>query len=178
MKTVTLAIGTMLLIGATLAAADAGAAARPLKPPRPGAWKLIAASNTPQGLKVEGGVVGSFRVTRQMTIAGFHLHFTEGGESRFCAGGEEGQEKSGTVKFAPGATAPIVHAGGAWVVGVDAGSIGGGTVQAAEVSVVSPLGATGVGLISATLSTRKGLRSGDISWGSQRCAVAFVVKPG
>lgn len=103
---------------------------------------------------MKGGVIGSFRVTRLETIAGFHLRFTEEGESSFCAGGEEGEEgeeKSGTIKFAPGASAPIIHANGEWLVATDTRSIGGGSLQGAEVPLVgSPYGNSSSGLIYLT----------------------------
>jgi hypothetical protein len=140
---------------------------------------MVAAANSPDGLEVKGGLIGSFRVTKHETISGFHLRFTEEGESRFCAGGEEGKEKSGTVKFAPGASAPIIHANGEWLVAVDTGSIGGGSLQGAEVPLVtSPYGNDTSGLIYLTLATRTGQRSGNIEWNEQQCNVAFVVKPG
>lgn len=64
------------------------------------------------------------------------------------------------------------------MVGASTGSIGGGTVQAAEVSLVNRFGLTGTALISITLAARKGLRSGDVVWDEQQCGVAFVAKPG
>jgi hypothetical protein len=135
----------------------------------------------------QGGVVGAFSVTRHMTIAGFHLRFTEEGEAaQGCTGGtgvegldfaEGGKPKSGTIKFAPGASVPIIHAGGAWDVAVDTGTLGGGSLQPAEVSLLSPNGSF-PGQIAVTLAIRKGARSGYIGWSDDECAVAFVVKPG
>jgi hypothetical protein len=135
-------------------------AAKPLKGPRPGPWKIIAAANAPHGLEVRGGLIGSFRVTKHSTVVGFHLSFTEEGESIECAGGEgeeDSPRKSGTLKFAPGASAPIIRDDGAWFVTVDTGTIGGGSLQGAEVDLISPNGSFH-GLIDATLVTRKGER--------------------
>ena len=171
------ALATILLTAVWSQSADA---AKPLAPPRPGAWKLIAANNTPDGLEVVGGTIGSFRVTKSKTITGFHLTFTEAGESTFCAGGQEfGEEKSGSLKFSPGTTAPIVKASGDWLVGVSTGSLGGGSVQGAEVSLLTPHGGSSVGSIFVTLATKKKVpRSGGITWNENQCSVAFVVKPG
>jgi hypothetical protein len=159
--------------------AQSASAVKPLKAPRSGPWKVIAAANTPQGLEVKGGVIGSFRVTGHATIADFHLRFTEEGESSRCAGGdgEDGHPKSGTIKFASGASAPIIHVSGAWFVAVDTGTLGGGSLQGAEVNLLSPNG-NFPALISVTLETHKGKRSGDVEWDEDTCDVAFVVKPG
>ena len=176
MKSRFAALAAIVVLG--LVAQSAGAA-KPLKPPRTGPWKIIAATNTADGVEVKGGVIGSFRVTSQETIVGFHLRFTEEAESSYCAGGGEGKIKSGGIKFAPGASAPIIHADGEWLVAAETGSIGGGSVQGAEVPLVgSPNGNSSSGLIYVTLATRKGLRSGNIVWNGQECGVAFVVKPG
>jgi hypothetical protein len=176
MKSRFAALAAIAVLG--LVAQSAGAA-KPLKSPRTGPWKIIAATNTADGVEVKGGVIGSFRVTSQETIVGFHLRFTEEAESSYCAGGEEGKIKSGAIKFAPGASAPIIHAAGEWLVASETGSIGGGSVQGAEVPLVgSPNGSSSSGLIYLTLATRKGLRSGNIVWNDQECGVAFVVKPG
>jgi hypothetical protein len=175
-----LAVVALAAIAVAGLGAQSAGAAKSLKAPRPGSWKIIAAANTPHGLEVKGGVIGSFRVTKHSTVVGFHLDFTEEGESVECAGGrgeEDSPRKSGAVKFAPGASAPIIHAGGAWVVAVDTGTIGGGSLQGAEVNLISPNGSFH-GLIDATLVTRKGERSGEIGWNENECGVAFVVKPG
>lgn len=167
----------VIALGA-MAAQSAVAGKKPLAPPRTGTWKLIAASNTGDGLKVEGGVIGSFRVTRQMTIVGFHLSFTEEGESRFCAGGEdEYNPKSGRIKFEAGVSAPIIKANGEWLVALSSGSLGGGSLQGVEVGLQVPNG-SGSGLIYITLASRKAKRSGNILWNSNGCNVAFAVKPG
>src|SRR5664279_5527649 len=159
-----------LVLTLAIAAQSAGAA-KPLAPPKVGPWKIIAAVNTPKGVEVKGGVVGGFRVTKHKTIAGFHLRFTEEGESRSCAGGEGYEEsvaKSGSIRFAPGATAPIIHANGEWLVALGTGSLGGGSLQGVEVPVItSPYGNSSTGLTYITLATRKGLRSGNIDWASQ-----------
>jgi hypothetical protein len=173
-----LTLTALVMVPAALSAQSAGAA-KPLAAPRSGPWKLIAAVNTGDGLEVKGGVIGSFRVTKHSTIVGFHLRFTEEGESSYCAGGEEeNSRKKGTVKFAPGASAPIIHAGGEWVSAADTGSLGGGSLQGAEVPIVTPNGSSSAALFYATLATRKGVRSGNILWNSNECNVAFVVKPG
>jgi hypothetical protein len=169
----------VLVVCLTAVFAAAGSAAKSsLKPPKSGAWKLIAAENTPTGLKVLGGVVGSFRVVGGTTIKGFHMTFIEEGESAGCAGGEgfesKGEGKKGTIKFAPGASAPIVKTTSGYLIAV--GNSGGG-VQGVEVPVTAPFGSSDLGLIYATLVPRKKeLRSGSISWGE--CSVAFVAKPG
>jgi hypothetical protein len=170
----------LVLIPAAAVTAQSAGAAKPPAAPRTGPWKVIAAANTPDGLEVQGGVVGSFRVTKSGTVAGFHMRFTEEGESSFCAGGEgeEGNQKKGTIKFAPGASAPIVHANGEWLAAVDTGSLGGGSLQGVEVPLVTPNGGSSAALVYITLATRKGVRSGDVEWNEQQCNVAFVVKPG
>jgi hypothetical protein len=111
------------------------------------------------------------------------MTFTEGGESAGCAGGEvyegEGKARKGVLRFAPGASAPIVKSAGKWVIGSGAGGIGGGSVQPAEVPLRLPGGLSGAGSISATLTgAKKGPLSGGLTWREGECAVAFVVKPG
>ncbi len=173
------ALTALVLIPVAAVAAQSAGAAKPLAAPRTGQWKVIAAANTPDGLEVQGGVVGSFRITKSGTVAGFHMRFTEEGESSFCAGGEgEGDQMKGTIKFAPGASASIVHANGEWLVAVDTGSLGGGSLQGVEVPLVTPNGGSSAALVYMTLATRKGKRSGDVEWNEQQCNVAFVVKPG
>jgi hypothetical protein len=158
--------------------ATVGSAAKPsLKPPKSGTWKLIAAENTPGGIKVLGGVVGSFRVVGGTTVKGFHLTFTEEGESAGCAGGEgfesKGEGKKATIKFAAAASAPIVKTTSGYLVAV---ANSGGTVQGAEVPVTPPVGSYDLGTIFATLVLRqKEPRRGSISWGD--CSVAFIAKP-
>jgi hypothetical protein len=169
------ALATVSLVAVWSQSADA---AKPLAPPRTGAWKLIAANNTADGLEVVGGTIGSFRVTKDKTIAGFHLAFTEAGESSYCAGGED-EGKRGSIKFATGTTAPIVKAGGEWLVAAGTGSLGGGSVQGAEVALINPYGDDTAGTIYITLATKKKVpRSGGIVWNENQCSVAFVVKPG
>jgi hypothetical protein len=174
----TFALTALALTPAAAVAVQSAGAAKPLAAPRTGPWQIIAAANTPAGLEVKGGVVGSFRVTKSGTVVGFHMRFTEEGESRFCAGGEEGDQKQGAIRFAAGTSAPIIHANGEWVVALDTGSLGGGSLQGAEVSLVTPNGGSSAALIEMTLATRKGMRGGDIEWNEQQCGVAFVVKPG
>jgi hypothetical protein len=174
-----LALAALVAITALGLLAQSAGAAKPLKAPRPGPWKIVAATNTPDGPEINGGVIGSFRVTKHQTIVGFHLSFTEGGETLLCAGGEEGNVKSGAIRFAPGASAAIVHANGEWLVAVDTGSLGGGSLQGAEVGLVtSPHDNSTSGLIYLTLASRKEKRIGNIDWDEQHCNVAFVVKPG
>jgi hypothetical protein len=60
---------------------------------------------------------------------------------------------------------------------VDTGTTGGGSLQPAEVSLLSPNGSF-PGQIGVTLAIRKGTRSSYINWSEDECAVAFVVKPG
>lgn len=149
-----------------------------LAPPRVGPWKVIAAEgNSNGGVKVTGGVVGSFRVTADKTITGFHMSFTETGESAGCAGGEgfesKPEGKRGTVKFVAGSTAPILKVAGQWLVAGSAGS----TVQPADVALTDPYGNNVAASLYITMATRKKTtRSGGLLWGN--CGLAFVVKPG
>jgi hypothetical protein len=176
-----LAVVLVLVLVLAAAVATIGSAAKPLKPPKSGAWKLIAAENTGSGLKVTGGVIGGFTVVGGTTIKGFHLTFTEEGESVGCAGGEafegKGEGKKGTIKFGSGATAPIVKTTTGYLVAV---GNSGGTVQGAEVPIKPPSGSSRFGSIYITLVPRKKgePRSGDIGWAEGTCNVAFVVKPG
>jgi hypothetical protein len=175
--------GVVVVLVLALAAAFAtvGSAAKPLKPPKSGAWKLVAAENTPSGIKVTGGVIGGFTVVGATTIKGFHLSFTEEGESVGCAGGEafegKGEDKKGTIKFGPGATAPIVKTTTGYLVAV---GNSGGTVQGVEVPIVPPSGSSRFGSVFITLVPRKKgePRRGNIGWAEGTCNVAFVVKPG
>jgi hypothetical protein len=171
------AVVAMLVLVAVAALAAVGSAAKPtLKAPKAGTWNLIAAENTPGGVKVLGGVVGSFRVVGE-TVKGFHLTFVESGESLGCAGGEyfegKGEDKKATIKFAVGASAPIVKTTSGYLIAVGAGT----GVQGAEVPVVPPVGSADLGTIYATLVPRKKKepRRGSISWGE--CNVAFIAKP-
>jgi hypothetical protein len=173
-------LGLVLCLAAAVFATVGSAAKPSLKPPKSGAWKLIAAENTPTGLKILGGVIGGFQVTGADTIKGFHLTFTEGGESAGCAGGEafegKGEVKNATIKFAPGTTAPIVKTTSGYLVAV---ANSGGTVQPAEVPIKAAFGNSEEGSISITLVPRKKEpRAGAILWGEGTCSVAFVVKPG
>jgi hypothetical protein len=177
-------LGVVLVIVLCLTAifaTDVFAAKPSLKPPKAGAWKLIAAENTPTGLKVLGGVVGSFRVVGGTTIKGFSLTFTEEGESVGCAGGEafegKGEDKKGTIKFGPGANAPIVKTTSGYLVAV---ANSAGTVQGVEIPIKPPAGSSRFGSLFITLVPRKKgePRSGDIGWAEGTCNVAFVVKPG
>jgi hypothetical protein len=177
-------LGVLLVLVLCLAAAvfaTVGSAAKPsLKPPKSGAWKLIAAENTPTGLKVLGGVVGSFHVVGGSTVKGFHLTFVEEGESAGCAGGEgfesKGEGKVATIKFAADATAPIVKTTSGYLVAV---ANSAGSVQPAEVPIKAAFGNNDEGSISITLVPRKKEpRAGAIVWGEGTCSVAFVVKPG
>ncbi|MDX6653483.1 MAG: hypothetical protein QOH18_175 [Solirubrobacterales bacterium] len=169
----------LVLVLAAVFATGGSAAKSSLKPPKSGTWKVIAAENTPSGLKVLGGVVGSFRVVGGTKITGFHITFKEGGESVGCAGGEafegKGEAKKGVIKLGPGGSAPILKTTTGYLVAVAAGS----GVQGVEVPVTQPIGTNNGGLIYATLVPRKKEpRSGDISWEGGQCNVAFVVKPG
>jgi hypothetical protein len=83
----------VLCLGAGAFATVAPGAKPSLKPPKSGAWKLVAAERTLTGLKVMGGVIGGFQVVGGTTVKGFHLSFTESGESAGCAGGESVEGK-------------------------------------------------------------------------------------
>jgi hypothetical protein len=177
-------LGVVLVLVICLAAAvfaTAGFGAKPsLKPPKVGTWKLIAAENTADGLKVLGGVVGSFQVVGDTTIKNFHLTFKEEGESVGCAGGEsfegKGEDKKGTIKFASGATAPIIKTTAGYLVAVGNST----SVQGAEVPLTLSVGSGDAGLLYIDLVPRKKKekRSGQLSWQSSECGLAFVVKPG
>lgn len=163
-----------------LAGLTATATAKPaLKPPKVGTWKVIAAEGTSHGIKVLGGVVGSFRVTKSETITGFHLSFVEGGETALCAGAkEEAEGRRGTIRFTKGASAPILHFVGAWMVAENGGSLG---LQPAGASLVTPPygNVDNYASIEITLtSAKKGPRTGYVGWRGGECAVAFAVKPG
>jgi hypothetical protein len=177
-------LGVILVLVLCLTAAvfaACGSAAKSLKPPKVGAWKLIAAENTSDGVKVLGGVVGGFTVVGGTTIKGFHLTFVEEGESAGCAGGEgfesKGEGHKGTIKFGSGATAPIVKTTSGYLAAV---ANSAGTVQGVEIPIKPPTGSSRFGLLFITLVPRKKgeLRSGDIGWAEGTCNVAFVVKPG
>jgi hypothetical protein len=178
-------LGVVFVLFLCLAAAAfpavASAAKAPLKPPKVGAWKLIAAENTASGLKVTGGVVGGFTVVGGTTIKGFHLTFTEEGESVGCAGGDafegKGEDKKGTIKFGPGASAPVIKTTTGYLVAV---GNSGGTVQGVEIPIKPPTGSSRFGSLFINLVPRKKgePRSGDIGWQEGTCNVAFVVKPG
>jgi hypothetical protein len=171
----------VLCLAVAAFAAVASAAKAPLKPPKSGAWKLIAAENTAGGLKVTGGVVGAFTVVGGTTIKGFHLTFTEEGESVGCAGGEafegKGEDKKGTIKFGPGASAPIVKTTAGYLVAV---ANSAGSVQGVEIPIKPPTGSSRFASVYINLVPRKKgePRSGDIDWQEGTCNVAFVVKPG
>jgi hypothetical protein len=170
----------MLVLALAAAFANVGSAAKPLKPPKSGSWKLVAAEDTSNGLKVVGGVLGGFRVVGGTTIQGFHLSFTETGESAGCAGGEgfesKPEGKSATIKFAPGATAPIVKTTTGYQVSV---ANSAGSAQPAEVPINVSVGSSREGSLAITLVPRKKeARAGAIVWAEGTCSVAFVVKPG
>lgn len=171
----------ILALALAAAFATSGSAAKSPKPPKSGTWKLIAAERTAGGLKVNGGVVGGFTIAGGTTVKGFHLTFTEEGESVGCAGGEsfegKGEDKKATIKFGPGGTLPIVKSTAGYLVGVANSS---GEVQGAEAPIKLSTGATDEGLFSILLVPRKKkeARSGTIVWRGGECSVSFVVKPG
>jgi hypothetical protein len=171
------AVGASLVLCLVAVFATNGSAAKSLKPPKVGTWKLIAAENTPGGVKVLGGTVGSFQVVGGTSIKNFRMTFVEEGESAGCAGGEgfesKGEGKKATIKFAPGASAPIIKTTSGYLVAVPSGN----GVQGAEVPVKPPFGLDNSGLVFATLVPRnkKEPRRGSISWGD--CTVAFIAKP-
>jgi hypothetical protein len=177
---------SVLLVVALVAAAclsfTAGAGA--VKPPKVGTWKVIAAENTSSGgIKVTGGTIGSFRVTADQTVVGFHLRFTETSESAGCAGGEgfesKPEGKSGVLKFLPSTTVSVFKSGSQWLAAAGTGGAGGLRVQPAEVAMTVPFGQTETGsLYIALATTGKAPRGGGLLWRSGSCAVTFVVKPG
>jgi hypothetical protein len=130
------ALLVMALVGAACLSSGAGTAAarRALAPPKVGTWKVIAAENTGTGaIKATGGVIGSFRVTAQKTVVGFHLRFTESGESAGCAGGagfeSKPEGKVGVLKFLPSTAVSVFKSGGQWLA---AAGVGGRAVSASS----------------------------------------------
>jgi hypothetical protein len=178
--------GVVLLVVALVAAVclSFAAGALAVKPPKVGTWKVIAAENTSSGgVKVTGGTIGSFRVTADMHVTGFHLRFTESSESAGCAGGEgfesKPEGKSGVLKFLPSTTAPVFKSGSQWLAAAGAGGAGGLRIQPAEVAMTVPFGQTVTASLYITLATTgKAPRGGGVVWNSGSCGVAFVVKPG
>jgi hypothetical protein len=165
----------VLLIGAL--GAVAALAAKPPAPPKPGAWKIILAENTTHGPIITTKVIGGFRVSHHKTITGFHLTFTEEGESSGCAGGSLEAPKAGTLSLL--SSPPIIKAGATWQVAASTGSFGGNGLQPAEVVVLTPYRTRSPNSrLSITLVTRKGPHYGDIEWGENTCNIAFVVQPG
>jgi hypothetical protein len=173
-------VAVVLVLALAAAFAASGSAAQSLKPPKSGAWKLVAAERTPSGLKVNGGVIGGFTVVGGTTVKGFHLKFEEEGESAGCAGGEgfesKGEGKKATIKFGAGGTVPIVKTTAGYLAGVANSS---GEVQGAEVPIKLSTGLTDEGVISIVLVPRKKeARSGAIIWRESGCSVAFIARPG
>jgi hypothetical protein len=178
--------GVVLLVVALVASVclsfAAGAVA--VKPPKVGTWKVIAAENTSTGaIKATGGTIGSFRVTAEKTVVGFHLRFTESSESAGCAGGEgfesKPEGKVGVLKFLPSTTVSVFKSGGQWLAAAGAGGTGGLRIQPAEVAMTVPFGQTVTASLYITLATTgKAPRGGGVVWNSGSCGVAFVVKPG
>jgi hypothetical protein len=176
----------VLLVAAFAAAGCLSFAAGALgaKPPKVGTWKVIAAENTSTGaIKATGGTIGSFRLTAEQTVVGFHLRFTESSESAGCAGGEGFESKPegrvGVLKFLPTTTVSVFKSGGQWLAAAGAGGASGLRVQPAEVAMTVPFGQTVTGsLYIALATTGKAPRGGAVVWNSGSCGVAFVVKPG
>jgi hypothetical protein len=176
----------VLLVVALVAAACLSLAAGAIaaKPPKVGTWKVIAAENTSTGaIKATGGTIGSFRLTAEQTVVGFHLRFTESSESAGCAGGEgfesKPEGKVGVLKFLPSTTVSVFKSGSQWLAAAGTGGAGGLRVQPAEVAMTVPFGQTVTGsLYIALATTGKAPRGGAVVWNSGSCGVAFVVKPG
>jgi hypothetical protein len=178
---VALALSVCLSAGAGTAPA---LAKRVLAPPKVGTWKVIAAENTGAGaIKAAGGTIGSFRVTADKTVVGFHLRFTESSESAGCAGGEgfesKPEGKVGVLKFLPSTTVSVFKSGSQWLAAAGAGGAGGLRVQPAEVAMTAPFGQTVTGSFYIALAvTGKAPRGGAVVWNSGSCGVSFIVKPG
>jgi hypothetical protein len=174
------AFATSALAATLLAVAVPGAsAAKPPAPPHAGPWKIMLAINTPHGQTVTNKVIGGFKVTRHQKISGFHLTFTEGGETTGCAGGSPEGPKSGTISIPSSPPLPINKLGRTWQVATSTGSLGGDSVQPEEVVVLTAFGSRSPNSrLSMTLVTHKGPRSGYVSWNQQQCGIAFVVAPG
>jgi hypothetical protein len=176
----------VLLVVALVAAACLSLAAGAIaaKPPKVGTWKVIAAENTSTGaIKATGGTIGSFRLTAEQTVVGFHLRFTESSESAGCAGGEgfesKPEGKVGVLKFLPSTTVSVFKSGSQWLAAAGTEGAGGLRVQPAEVAMTVPFGQTVTGsLYIALATTGKAPRGGAVVWNSGSCGVAFVVKPG
>jgi hypothetical protein len=159
--------------------APGASAAKPPAPPRVGPWKIILATNTPRGPIVTNKVIGGFKISRHRTITGFHLNFTEEGESTECARGSLEAPKSGSISIPSTQPVPIIKAGRTWQVAANTGSIGGGSLQPEVVNVTAPSGVNSPGSqLSITLVSSKGPRYGRVSWAQDHCSVAFVVQPG
>jgi hypothetical protein len=169
---------------AAMASLVFAAGAPAAKPPKVGTWKVIAAENTSTGaIKSTGGAIGSFRVTAQKTVVGFHLRFTETSESAGCAGGEgfesKPEGKVGVLKFLSSTTVSVFKSGSEWLAAAGATGAGSLRVQPADVAMTVPFGQTTTGSFYIALATTgKAPRGGAVTWNSGSCGVTFVVKPG
>jgi hypothetical protein len=124
-------------------------------------------------------VIGGFKVSHHEKITGFHLSFSEEGETTECAGGSPEALKSASISIPSAEPVPIIKAGRTWQVAASTGSFGGGSLQPEEVDVVTPFNTNSRNSkLSITLVTSKGLRSGAVQWNEDHCNVAFVVAPG
>jgi hypothetical protein len=165
------AVALPLLVPLTAAtAAETGA-----KPPRSGWWKVIPAEFTPRGYRVLGGASGSFKIA-DGAVEGFHLSFEETADSPGCAAGKlrsgKGEGRSGSVRFAPGESLPIVQL-------PDGGFAVSGSAESAapaQVRLITPGGRRRPGSIAFSLTREGGEpRSGMIGW--HHCAFEFLVRP-
>jgi hypothetical protein len=174
----------LVVVLVALVCLSSAASAPAANPPKVGTWKVIAAENTSTGaIKAMGGVIGSFRLTAEKTVVGFHLRFTETSESAGCAGGEgfesKPEGKVGVLKFLPSTTVSVFKSGSQWLAAAGAGGAGGLRVQPAEVPMTVPFGQTATGSFYIALATTgKAPRGGAVVWNSGSCGVSFIVKPG
>ena len=185
-----LALGLLVTSISILVLALPASAAKKLAPPKAGAWKILS--------KDSGQVVGHFKVTKQLTLAGLTVKTPgeEGWQEREASCGP------GTLSI-PSSSAyqlPILHFAGSsgplepgpfngWVVAASAGSIGGGALEAAETTVdfdgvvnyhekVSPVHTSYPAQILIVLTASHGKRLGDILYRNDECSLQFGVRRG
>lgn len=184
------ALGLLVTLISILVLAAPASAAKKLAPPKSGAWKILSEDS--------GQVLGHFKVTKQLTLAGLTLKTPgeDGWQEREASCG------AGTISIpsSPAYRLPILHFAGSsgpfepgpfngWVVAASAGSIGGGALEAAETSIkfdgfvnyhekVSPVQASYPAQILIVLTARHGKRLGVISYRNEECSLQFSVRRG
>src|SRR5664279_1400332 len=131
-----LSLGLLVTSISILVLAAPASGAKKLAPPKSGAWKILSEDS--------GQVLGHFKVTKQLTLAGLTLKTPgeDGWQEREASCG------AGTISIpsSPAYRLPILHFAGSngpfepgpfngWVVAASAGSIGGGALEAAETAI-------------------------------------------